>query len=166
VILNPTGLVGPDDFRPSRMGRSLVLMARGRLPALAPGGFDFLDIRDAADSVIAAMDRGRPGANYLLGGRWHSVREIAEMVAAAGGAAPPRITVPAWLARATAAPSELAGKVAGFEPLFTRDALHALLAGSRHVIWERAARDRGHAPRPMAETVRDTLAFFRQQGRL
>lgn len=166
VVVNPTGLVGPHDYRPSRMGRSLMLMARGKLPALTPGGFDFLDVRDAAASTIAALDRGRAGEGYLLGGRWLSVRDIAGMVAASGGAAPPRATVPFAVAWASALAAEAAGWLLGAEPPVTREALHALRHGSRRVSWEKAARELGHRARPFQETVDDTLAFFRASGTL
>jgi dihydroflavonol-4-reductase len=166
VVANPSGIIGPWDARPSRMGRALVHLAKGRVPALLEGGFDWVDSRDVAASLLAMAERGKVGENYLLGGRWASMREVAELVHAAGGAPPPRFTTPRWVARATAPVAELLGAWSGQEPLYTPEALHALFGGSRAVSWEKAAAELGHSPRPLEVTVSDTLASFREMGLL
>jgi dihydroflavonol-4-reductase len=68
VILNPTGVLGREDFRPSRMGRFFLLLFRRRLPALVEGGFDWVDVRDVVAAALAAAERGRAGESYLLSG--------------------------------------------------------------------------------------------------
>lgn len=94
VVVNPSGIVGPVDFAPSRMGRTLLGAFRGRLPAVIPGGFDWVDVRDVAGGLVAAGERGRPGANYLLGGTRASVLELARLAAETAGSRPPRLTIP------------------------------------------------------------------------
>jgi dihydroflavonol-4-reductase len=166
VVVNPSGVIGPFDFGPSRFGQSLVQMARGRLPALVDGGFDWVDARDVCASILAALERGRAGEGYLLGGRWASVVEIARMVAEQTGVPAARLATPRWLASAVAPLAQWGQATIGQEPLFTPEGLHALFHGSRKVDWSKAARELGHSPRPLPETIRDTVGWFREAGRL
>jgi dihydroflavonol-4-reductase len=164
VIVNPTGVIGPHDWKPSRMGRVVLALARGRMPALVAGGFDFVDARDVAHGTIAAWRRGRPGQRYLLSGSWCRIAELARAVARVSGSRPPRLVVPMALARAGAPFVESLWRLAGAEPLFTRESLHALRC-YRDVRHDKASREFGYAPRPLAHTLADTLAWFRAQGR-
>lgn len=166
VICNPTGLIGPEDHRPSRIGLSLVDMAEGRMPLVVDGGFDWVDARDVATGLVAAGDRGRTGENYLLGGRWASVAELAALACGWAGRAPPTRKLPSWLLHALAPVAELAARVTGREPTFTTEALFALEHGSKAVRSAKAAAELGHTARPLEETVRDTLDFFRRTGRI
>jgi len=166
VIVNPSGVVGPCDFGPSRFGQSLLGMARGLIPAVVDGGFDWVDARDVATSCIAAMEHGRTGEGYLLGGRWASVGEVAGIVARHRGSRAPLGAVPRWMASASAPAATWAQRLLGQEPLFTTEGLHALFHGSRHVDWGKAARELGHAPRSLESTIADTLDWFAATGRL
>jgi dihydroflavonol-4-reductase len=165
VIVNPTAIVGPHDWKPSRMGRVVLALARGRMPALVDGGFDFVDARDVARGAIEAWRRGRRGERYLLSGSWWRIDDLARAVAAISGVRPPRLVVPMALARAGAPFVEALFSLAGAEPLYTRASLHAL-RNHRDVRHDKATRELGHAPRPLEETLAETLAWFRAQGKL
>ena len=164
VIVNPTGIVGPHDWKPSRMGRVVLALARGRMPALVEGGFDFVDARDVARAAIEAWRRGSRGERYLLSGSWWRIDDVARAVAAISGTRPPRLVVPMALARLGAPFVETVWRLAGAEPLYTRDSLYALRS-HRHIRHEKASRELGYAPRPLEETLADTLAWFRARGR-
>jgi dihydroflavonol-4-reductase len=164
VIINPTGVIGPYDFKPSRMGRFFLAIARGRLPSLIDGGFDFVDVRDLVKTTLAAETRGRVGENYLAGGRWVPVREIAGLAAREAGVALPRMSAPMWLARVGAPVMDALGRTTGWEPLYTSESLHALRGGK--IDSSKAKAELGHDPRPLAETVRDIYAWFDQAGML
>ncbi|MCA9657687.1 MAG: SDR family oxidoreductase [Myxococcales bacterium] len=163
TIVNPTGIVGPFDYRPSRMGRLFLQLYRRSLPSLVPGGFDFVDVRDVVAGILSAAERGETGENYILGGRYVPVRELASIAERITGRRPPRVSAPMWLARATAPFFELGGRVTGREPLYTRESLSALRANPdiRH---DKAKAALGHRPRPFEETVRDTYAWFASHG--
>lgn len=167
VLLHPTGVIGPCDFGPSRMGQVLLDLARRRMLALVDGGYDFVDARDVVDAALAAADaaRGRRGESYLLAGGWSSVRGVAEAAARATGVAPPRLDAPMWVARAGAPFVAAYHRVAGGMPLFTPESLRALRCG-RNISSAKARRDLGWNPRPLAETVADTYAWFRAAGML
>ncbi|KIG18873.1 Dihydroflavonol-4-reductase [Enhygromyxa salina] len=159
VILNPTGIMGPVDFGPSRLGQLLVDLSAGKLPAVLDGGFDFVDVRDVALGVIAAGEQGRRGENYILGNAWYSLRELAKLVERAGGARAPRWASPVWAARLGVPFARLASRVAGREPSVTRESLDVLVS-NRSISSAKARAELGHAPRPLADTVADSLAYF------
>jgi dihydroflavonol-4-reductase len=166
VILYPTGIIGPFDFKPSLFGRVIRTLALGRLPALIDGGFDWVDVRDvaaaaatAAERLVAGSGASLAGRRYLLPGRWASLAEVAGMVAEVSGVPAPRWAAPLWAARIGAPFSTAAALVFGHQPLFTGVSL-AALANNPRVSGERAAADLGHRPRPLADTVRDTVRWL------
>jgi dihydroflavonol-4-reductase len=169
VILNPTGIIGPFDYRGSMVGRVLFALARGRLPALIDGGFDWVDVRDVAAAAATAAEQlaagsGGGGARrYLLPGRWASMAEVAAIVAAVTGVPAPRWMAPGWLARVGAPFATAAALALGRQPLFTSVSLDTI-DSNHHVDGARAAADLGHRPRPLTDTVRDTVRWLLDRG--
>src|SRR5690606_20653880 len=80
VVVNPTGIIGPDDRGPSRMGETVLQFMTRKIPVGITGQFDFVDVRDVVEGLIAAGDRGRTGENYLLSGSRLSIRELGMLV--------------------------------------------------------------------------------------
>lgn len=158
VIVNPTGMIGPHDYAPSRMGAALSHFQENHLPLTLGGGFDFVDVRDVAVGVIAALESGTVGENYLLSGTWISMKALGQLVAQVSGCRAPVVELPLALVE------PLAGPLNRFLPsgeasMLTRDALHALRY-SPIVNHYKAARELGYAARPIHQTVRDTLEWF------
>ena len=165
VIVNPTGVIGPYDFAPSRMGLVFLAMFRRRLPALIDGGFDWVDVRDVVSALVTAEAQGRRGENYLLPGHHLSLPELAAVVENVTGVRKPTFTVPMWFARLW---SPLADKVSRrtANPLwYTSESLHALRFHPP-VSGAKAGVELGHRPRPVDETVRDIHDWFTEQGLL
>jgi dihydroflavonol-4-reductase len=166
VILNPSGMFGPIDPEPSRMGRVLLAMFRGRLPITVTGAFDWVDVRDVAAALISAVERGRTGENYLIGGHRASVAELGRLAAEAGGHRPPRMQVPLAPVRLAAeAAVRIAGPKRAGRLLLTPESLHAL-ATDPVVDYSKAVAELGYRARPLAETVADLRASFMGDGRL
>ncbi len=163
VVVSPCAVFGPFDFKPSYIGRVLILLAKGRIPATVRGGQSWVDVRDIASSAIAAAERGEPGSRYVLAGHWRSMQDFARLASRAAGARPPLGAVPRGLAKAFAPLAIRAMRAMGDEPLFTRASIDALEPTPRALDPE-AARVLGHAPRPLEETLDETYAFFRAQG--
>ena len=165
VILSPTAIVGPFDYKPSYLGRSLLDLYHDRLPALVLGGFNWVDVRDVVEATLAARDRGRAGERYILSGTWRSLPEMAALVKEISGRDGSRPVLPVWIARAAA---RIAGGLPGLSskyPAFTLDALIAI-GKHRKVSCEKARRELGYAPRPLEVTLRDTFGWFAEQGYL
>jgi dihydroflavonol-4-reductase len=165
VIVNPTAILGPFDFGPSRMGQVLLDLYHRRLPALVDGGFDWVDVRDVVEGAIAAGDKAQTGQKFLLSGARRTVRELAELAAELTGIRPPRFVSPMWLARVGAPFATVAARVAGKEPLFTSRSLHAL-RNHQWVSHDKATRELGYHPRPLRDTLQAAYEWFGQAGQL
>lgn len=159
VLALPTGVLGPFDFRLSEMGQLLRTLERGGVPFVLAGGHDFVDVRDVAEGLIAAAERGRRGEAYLLSGGYVGLRELARWATRESGARVPP-ALPLWLARVLAVPAPLYERATGRRALLTPYAVHAVSAPFT-VSHEKASRELGFAPRPLEESVRDALAWHR-----
>jgi dihydroflavonol-4-reductase len=162
VIILPSALLGPYDFRPSYVGEALQLMQRGGLPALTTGGYNWVDARDVAAGAIRAATIAAPGSRYILSGHWLSIRDVAMLAAQMSGTRAPRIVVPLWLAGLALPVMEKLAMLKGAQPLYTRAMLSALRS-NQFISHARASRELGYSPRPFTETLADTLAWFSQQ---
>ncbi len=165
VIVNPTGVVGPFDYRPSRMGEVLLSLYHRTLPGLVDGAFNWVDVRDVVDGILLAGERGKCGDRFLLSGHRASVPELAALVEEVTGKKKPRMVSPMWLARGAAPFATLYARVAGQRPLFTSQSLQAL-RNHRDVRHDKATRELGYQPRPLRATVEDTFAWFREANAL
>jgi dihydroflavonol-4-reductase len=166
VIVNPSGMFGPVDPEPSRMGRVFLAMFRGRMPIGVTGAFDWVDVRDVATALLAAAQQGRTGENYLVGGHRASVSELGRLAAEVSGRRGPRFAVPLAPVRIAAeAAVRIAGPGRAGRLLLTPESLHAL-ATDPDVDYSKAAAELGYRARPLAETVSDLYASYIADGRL
>ena len=163
VILNPTGVLGPLDYQPSHMGRFLLDLRKERLPALVNGGFNWVDVRDVCSGAVAAERLGRRGERYLLAGHYLTSREIAQAVEQVTGARAPAFTAPIRLAQCGLPFAAVYNLFRKAPAGFTRASLYAL-RNYRHISHAKAARELGYAPRPIRETIEDTLEWFENAG--
>ncbi|MGD2044219.1 MAG: NAD-dependent epimerase/dehydratase family protein [Acidimicrobiia bacterium] len=162
VICNPTAIIGPGDYTDSRMNRVLEAMFDRRLPALIAGGFDWVDVRDVAASLMAAERVGTTGEDYLLGGHHLSVTELAAIVQEVTGVPVPRITVPMWFAGLWSPMANIVSRRSGSPLWYTTESLHAL-RHDPHVSSRKARVELGHTSRPVEDTISDLYAWTRTQ---
>lgn len=155
-IIYPTAVIGPHDHHNSLTGQAIRRMANGSLPMLIAGGFDWVDARDVALGAVAAAEKGADGDRYLLSGHYRSVAELAQVIAAMGGARPPRFTVTPQLAAIFAPLMHAWARLRGEEPLYTRDSL-ATLSANPDVSHALATQKLGYRPRPFERSIEDTL---------
>jgi dihydroflavonol-4-reductase len=160
VIVNPTAVLGPHDYKPSAMGEVLIGLARGRFIALVEGGFDWVDVRDVVAGALAAEKRGRCGERYLLGGSWCSVADLARLVQGVSGTKAPSWISPTWLARIGAPFVVAYSRLTKKRPLYTSESLKILTANNR-VSHDKAASELEHRPRSLESTVKDTYDWFK-----
>ena len=164
TIVNPTGILGPIDLGPSRINAFVDAAARGRLPVVVRGGFDWVDVRDVASSLVAAAERGRTGENYLLSGHRASALHLARLAAALNGHRGPLVVVPALLARRAAPAGERISR--WFHTDFVTPASVGTLLDDPVVEGDKARRELGHDPRPLEDSVRDTVRWFEGEAEL
>lgn len=165
VVVCPTGVIGPHDYQPSAMGQLFLDFARGRLLAYVEGAYDFVDVRDVAAGLMAAAARARPGRTYILSGERITVREILATLAGLTGMRAPRLCLPRRVAYAAAFAAGWYHRLTGTRALLTRDSIDTLHGNSR-ISHARAARELGFRPRPIRQSMADTVAWFRTVGAL
>ncbi len=165
VVCNPTGVIGPHDINPSRMGVVILALFRGRMPALIDGGFNWVDVRDVVAGLLAAEAQGRTGENYLLPGHQRSLLEMAIAAEEVSGVPRPRRVVPMWLARTVTPIGNVVSGSTGNPLWATSESLHALRF-SPPVSGAKARTELGYAPRPFVETIGETYRWFEDRGLL
>lgn len=164
VICNPTGVFGPVDYGPSRMNGMLRDAARGRVPAVVTGAFDFVDVRDTVRSLVVAAEFGRTGENYLLSGHRVTMLDLFRQAADSTGHIGPLFAFPVSLARRVAPIAAPIARLLGSDVVAA--AAFGALVASPVIDGTKAGRELAHTPRPIDETVRDLVAFFVETGQL
>jgi dihydroflavonol-4-reductase len=159
VIVCPTGVIGPHDYRGSEMGDLLKDWFRKRLHFLVKGAYDFVDVRDVAKGHILACDRGKKGEVYILSGWQIKVFELKKMVQEVLGRRIVSITVPIWMAKLGAKITPLYYRLAKKRPRFTDYSLETLQSNS-DVSCGKAKRELGYKPRNLVTTIKDTVLWL------
>lgn len=162
MVVHPSGILGPMYGEGNHMVQLVRDYLRGALPACVRGGYDIVDVRDAALGCILAAERGRRGRCYILSNQRITIAGLLEQVRAyAGGRRLP--VLPLGVARAAVPIMGLYAKLRGQRPLFTRYSLYAVASNS-NFSHERASVELGYAPRPISDTVRDTVDWLRRDA--
>ena len=159
VILYPSAIIGPYDYRLGFPNAGLLAICRGKLWALIDGGFDWVDVRDVVEGTLQAAERAPAGGRYILSGHWASLRDLAALAREVNDVKVPRLILPMWLARLGAPFVEVGSLLLGKRPLYTSAALQPL-RDKHHSSYARAACDLDYHPRPLKETIADTWQWF------
>jgi len=163
VVVMPSAPIGPGDYGPTPPGAMLRDMANGRLPAMIACGWNLVDIRDLADGVIAALDRGEGGTRYLLAGADMDTDALVALFERVSGLPGPRARVPYGLALAAAHLSERIARLTGRAPGAPLTGVR--LAGPRIGFdTGRARAALGFSPSPVEGAMRDALLWMAARG--
>ncbi len=166
LAVNPTSVLGPFDFKPSKLGQAIINMYSGKLPFVFTGGFDFCDARDIAHAVVNALHQGRSGEAYLLGGRYHTLTEFAATLAEVSGKKIKPLALHTHFGWLGLPFIKLMAIVTRQEPLYTNEAIVAVRDGNRRISNAKARAELNFFPRPLADSLRDTVEWFRENGYL
>jgi dihydroflavonol-4-reductase len=158
VVVNPSTPVGPRDIKPTPTGKMIRDAAAGKMPAYVATGLNIVHVDDVAEGHALALERGRIGEKYILGGEDFSLREVFAMACAASGRAPPRIELPIAPLVPVALACETLARF-GIEPVVTRETL-AMARKKMFFSSAKARRELGYAPRPAIEAINDAVAWF------
>ncbi|HYS46162.1 MAG TPA: hopanoid-associated sugar epimerase [Rhizomicrobium sp.] len=165
VIVAPSTPIGPRDIKPTPTGRVIVEAATGRMPAFVDTGLNLVHVDDVAQGHLLALDRGKIGENYILGGADVALETMLGDIAFLSGRRAPGLKIPRAPLFPLAWGAELLARVTGKEPFLTADALRM----SRYRMFfssEKAKRELGYTARPYKEGLRDALIWFRENGYL
>lgn len=166
VILCPTSVVGPPDFKYSHIGKAVYDIYTGRVPAVVKGGFDFVDLRDVVQASIKAIHHGRSGEAYILGGKYHTVKEFADLIYAHKELERRMTELPASVAIAALPVVKFWTRLTGKDPFYDKVYIDILQDGNRYISSEKAKKELRFSPRPLSETLEDLIAWFIEQGKL
>lgn len=164
IIVSPTLPVGPGDRGMTPPTRMSVAFCKGELPAYLDCRFNLVDARDVATGMIQAMQKGRTGIRYLLGGENVRLSEWLRILGEVAGQPVPRWKVPYSVALVAAWFSELwADWVTGKMPMAT---ITGVRLTRRNMFFDPSAslKELGLRPRPIREAARDAVAWYRSQG--
>jgi dihydroflavonol-4-reductase len=159
VIACPTGVIGPYDFRGSEMGEVIRGAAEAKPMFYVEGAYDFVDVRDVADGLIAAAKHGCRGESYILGGHKISVRDLLKTVRQVTGKAFASIKIPFSLAEFAAKFTPWYYQRTKAKPRFTPYSLEVLQSNA-NISHAKARRELGYKPRPVIETIADTVRWY------
>lgn len=141
-IVYPSGIIGPGDRGMGSMTVMLRSFLRGRLPAGVCGGYDFVDVRDAAAGAVSCADSGRPGEGYILSGRYASIKELLTLAGRLSGRRAPGLFLPRRLAGLAAPIFERRSIRRGEKPFFTPYSISVL--GSNGNFSHKKASEKKH----------------------
>ena len=162
VIASPTMPIGPHDHNLTPPTAMLRRFLGKRFQFYLDFVLNLVDVRDVAAGLVLAMERGKVGRRYILGGESIPLKKLLEYLAVISGQDSVRIPVPGAIAEATAAIMEfMADHVTRTPPSATPEAVRIALR-STALSTERAQRELGYAPRPIESALRETIAYLTQ----
>ena len=164
VILHPTGIIGPNDYGVRATNQLFLPVLNGQVPALPRLGYDFVDVRDVVAGAIAAQQNAPTGRNYVLGNARYLLTDLAARLAALVGHPAPR-ALPPWMMTLILPLMDFNAKRTGEPSVVTRASFYPLMQ-SHAISHERATRELGYQPRSIDETLADTVAWFKEIGKV
>jgi dihydroflavonol-4-reductase len=165
VIVAPSTPIGPRDIKPTPTGRIIVEAATGKMPAFVDTGLNLVHVDDVAEGHLLALDKGKVGENYILGGEDVTLQAMLADIAALSNRKPPKIKLPRAPLFPLAFGAEAWARVTGKEPFLTADALRM----SRYRMFFSSAKAKaelGYRARPYRLGLEDALAWFGANGYL
>jgi nucleoside-diphosphate-sugar epimerase len=164
VIAVSCAIIGPNDFKPSRLGQTLVDFADRKLWAYVPGGFEFVSARDMVQGHLLAMEKGRPGQKYIFSSQFLTVDELMAIFEEVTGQRRPKLRLPPSLMAGLAGLSDLVLRFFPNVPRrFTPGAVR-FLRMQRRVDCTKARDELGYQPTSIVQAVREAYDFFLERG--
>ena len=161
-IVFPSGIIGPGDLQ----GGSFTSMAKsflaGKLPLAVRGGYDFVDVRDVANGILACSESGEPGKGYILSGHYVTIRRMLQVIGTAAKRRYRPICLPLGLAK-LAAPYYERRSLKDRKPLFFTPHSVSVLASNGQFSHAAATKCFAYQPRPTEETLLDMTAWLLEQ---
>jgi dihydroflavonol-4-reductase len=164
VVVNPSTPVGEQDIKPTPTGRIVVDFLKKKFPAYVDTGLNLVDVRECARGHVAALEKGRRGERYILGGENLTLKQILDKLAAITGLPSPRLRVPYVMALATGVVDEVVtGRILGREPRATIDAVR-MGRKKMFVSSAKAERELGWKVVPVDGALRRAVEWFQANG--
>ena len=169
VSINPTSVLGKNDFKPSRLGKIIKGVYSGKLPFLVDGGLDVIDVEDLSKAIYSSISNGRDGESYLISGKFRSFKEIYEVITKYQDKKSrifffPRLMVELSLPLLSLFPIGLLKRAAEINGKFfpglenmTKEAIENIINFPKHIDNSKAKKDLGLKISPLEKTIKDTI---------
>ena len=162
VILNPTAVIGPFDYRGSFLGQALLKIYKNSLPMLVAGGYNWVDVRDVVSASIKSIESGRKGEKYVLSGNYCSLKELSGIISNISGKKTPSLIAPVYLAKLACPFFQIYSSITQKDPLYTIQSLDILVNSPRNVSFSKAQKELNYNPRPLEQTLQDTFDWYKE----
>jgi dihydroflavonol-4-reductase len=164
VVVNPTTPIGERDIKPTPTGRIVVDFLKRKFPAYVETGLNLVDATECARGHIQALEKGRSGERYILGGENLTLKQILDRLGAITGLPSPTVKLPYFFALATGVVDEMVtGRLLGREPRATIDAVR-MGRKMMFVSSAKAERELGWRTVPVEGALRRSVDWFRSNG--
>lgn len=163
VIVCPSGIVGPWDFKPSLLGNTIIEFAQGKMRGYIEGGFDFVAMRDVVAGHILAMEKGKVGERYLLTGENLTIEQTLIWLEELTGVKKPGLKMPIGLMQNIAIVKDWIERKF-FPKVIPRFNYHSirLLSSGKHGDNSKAVKELGLQPTSVKEAYREAVDWFKE----
>ena len=165
TVVHPTGIMGPEDFSVSETTKTVIEIIQGKMPAEIDGSFNLCDVRDLADGLIAASEKGRQGECYILGNEPVTFRNFVKILVEQSHCKKIGFFLPIKMAYFMANIMEKKAKKTGKKPMLTSFSVWNL-ARNNVFDYSKARNELGFNPRGFEETVCDEVAWLKKKGKI
>ncbi len=165
VIVCPTGVIGPYDYKGSEMGTLINNALSRKLVFSIDGAYDFVDVRDVVKGMILAGERGRTGEVYILSGQWIGIKDLLNTVIKIAGCKAAQIKIPTCIARAFSKITPPFYRLTKIKPQFTPYSIETIRSNAI-VSHGKASAELGYSPRSILESLQDTVIWLLEYKRL
>ncbi len=163
IITHPSGVIGPYEYKRSNLGQLIIDCYYKKMKAYLDGGYNFVDVRDVADGLVEALEKGRPGQCYILGGHYVSIKQLMKYIEDITKVPAPKFKIARWFAYATGFLAEIYYKILKQKPLFTSYSVYTTGTNSNFSI-EKAQKELGYKTRPIEDTMKDTIEWLKENN--
>lgn len=164
-VVYPTGIFGPNDHAVSETTATIIKIINGEMPIGINGSFNLVDVRDLAAGCIAAADKGRVGEGYILGNEVIKFKTLNKILVREVGCHSVKFFLPLDLAERIARRMEKRAAKSGTMPMMTTFSVYNLKRNNQF-DYSKAARELGYKTRPIEETLRDQIAWLKENGKI
>ena len=165
IITHPSGVIGPYEYITSNLGQLIIDCAHKKMGAYLDGGYNFVDVRDVADGLVSALEKGKAGECYILAGHYVTIKELMKYVQDITGVPAPKFKIARWFAYATGALSEIYYKIVKQKPLFTSYSVYTTGTNANFSI-DKAKKELGYFPRDFKDTMVDTIYWMKENKKI
>jgi len=163
-IIHPSGIFGPNDFKPSLFGQEFIKIANSKRPFSINVGYDYVDVRDLSKTAVNCISKGVSGQNYIVGGNYMDFVYMADVMSQELGRKLIRGTLPFASIYLSLPMYYLLSFITKTPRAITLDSIHTIKVQNKNIPSQLSKDQLGHSPRSIEETITDTLKFFNDVG--